>query len=585
MFLCNNLVAAAALLIGWRQAGFPGRRLARWSAAQLAVLGLFAPWLALHLGRATTWAAAEPPDFSFFAQLTATLFSVGVIHNIEAWRLPVALLCGLAALGALSLLRWRTRPRPSAAALFGLLAVSVPALTIFGLAFTPAACFAPQVQPRYLVMFLPGFLLLLALGVRRLYTRAPRLGLTAMVLVLAAQVAGLAEYYGQRRLRDEYFTLANLISAFAQPGDGVLLHTDHDWPVFLYHLRRPVPWDGVLSGEPLTPGMAEAMAIRLTAQFDRVWLVVTPDALDRDPEHAMQTALAQRLPLQQSLDFDDKRLLLFAPQPDALVAVPADGFAPEVPRQENLGPGLTLLGYDWPLREIHSGAPLHLVTYWTAAAPAGVTATLRRPDGQAAANATLAVPAGERVRVQTDLTLPPGSAGTFTLDLDAGGQRAALSAITAWSAAPPPPPRIPNPLHVSFGESIRLAGFGLDGAQAAPGDTLALDLFWTNTAPLAAEYKVFVHLVGAEFNPDTNNPLWGQVDRLPFDGSLPMTTWVPGQVLTDRYLLPIDPDAPPGAYALTVGLYDGVTGARLPAYDAAGQPLGDELTLATITVP
>jgi hypothetical protein len=78
--------------------------------------------------------------------------------------------------------------------------------------------------------------------------------------------------------------------------------------------------------------------------------------------------------------------------------------------------------------------------------------------------------------------------------------------------------------------------------------------------------------------------LWGQVDRLPLEGAVPMPAWVPGVVVEDGYLLPVDPDTPPGAYQVVVGLYDGLSGARLPVYDAAGQPLGDAITLQSVEV-
>ena len=37
---------------------------------------------------------------------------------------------------------------------------------------------------------------------------------------------------------------------------------------------------------------------------------------------------------------------------------------------------------------------------------------------------------------------------------------------------------------------------------------------------------------------------------------MPTTTWIPGQILTDRYTLALDPDTEPGTYHLEVGFYD-----------------------------
>ena len=65
---------------------------------------------------------------------------------------------------------------------------------------------------------------------------------------------------------------------------------------------------------------------------------------------------------------------------------------------------------------------------------------------------------------------------------------------------------------------------------------------------------------------------------------MPTTAWEPGIVIPDAYRVPLDPNAPPGAYRLTVGLYDPVSGERLRVYDAAGSALGDEILISPITV-
>ncbi len=93
-----------------------------------------------------------------------------------------------------------------------------------------------------------------------------------------------------------------------------------------------------------------------------------------------------------------------------------------------------------------------------------------------------------------------------------------------------------------------------------------------------------MHLVGGEFNPDLGNPLWGQVDRFPLDGAVPMPAWEPGTVIADHYLVPVDPDAPPGEYRLVVGMYDALSGARLPVYAQAGMLAGDEILINMVEV-
>ena len=118
----------------------------------------------------------------------------------------------------------------------------------------------------------------------------------------------------------------------------------------------------------------------------------------------------------------------------------------------------------------------------------------------------------------------------------------------------------------------------------AAGDSLALTLYWQTDEPLSARYKVFTHLLGETFNADTGNFIWGQVDSEPGGGETPTTTWAPGEIVADRYTIPVAAGAPPGQYTLEIGLYGLVNGERLPVSTADGQPLGDTVNLDAVLV-
>ena len=135
-----------------------------------------------------------------------------------------------------------------------------------------------------------------------------------------------------------------------------------------------------------------------------------------------------------------------------------------------------------------------------------------------------------------------------------------------------------------FGDSLRLTGIQLPTQQARAGETVPLTLFWRADAPVHTSYTVFVHLLGAQYNPAQNNLLWGQVDRLPLDGKLPTNAWTPGQPVVDPYALKVDDQAPVGPYKIELGLYDAATGNRLHVFDARGQDLGDALIIGQVGV-
>ena len=122
---------------------------------------------------------------------------------------------------------------------------------------------------------------------------------------------------------------------------------------------------------------------------------------------------------------------------------------------------------------------------------------------------------------------------------------------------------IANPLNVNFASDIRLLGYELDSETAVPGEPVYLTIYWQAQAPIPERYKVFTHLIGDVYNINSDNFLWGQQDNEPLNGRRPTTTWRTGEVILDRYAIPLDPQAPAGTYQIEIGLYDPATGVRL----------------------
>ena len=136
------------------------------------------------------------------------------------------------------------------------------------------------------------------------------------------------------------------------------------------------------------------------------------------------------------------------------------------------------------------------------------------------------------------------------------------------------PPPVATPLDATLGEDIRLLGYELAGE----GREVGLTLVWQAIAPPSEDYTVFVHLL----NPDGTCCAW-QSDAMPQGGAYPTSRWLAGEVVIDMYGIVIPDDAPPGEYALEVGLYLPETGARLPvAVDGAA--VGDAVGLRPLVV-
>jgi hypothetical protein len=116
-----------------------------------------------------------------------------------------------------------------------------------------------------------------------------------------------------------------------------------------------------------------------------------------------------------------------------------------------------------------------------------------------------------------------------------------------------------TPISAFLNDEIELVGYKLIDQSVAPEGTFGLNLYWRSLRPATSSYTVFVHAVG----PD--QVIRGQWDSVPAQGSAPTSGWLPGQVIEDHYDVPLAKDAPPWKYDIFVGMYDALTGQRLPA--------------------
>jgi hypothetical protein len=239
-----------------------------------------------------------------------------------------------------------------------------------------------------------------------------------------------------------------------------------------------------------------------------------------------------------------------------------------------------------PIREAQTGDTVRVVTYWASSDLTTVHLALQSPHGETLAEQAIPISIGAHERAQADLVVAPG---TPVSELQVVAQaRLASAAIGKIHVEPRAldagASTVANPLDVRLGPSIRLMGYDLARREVRAGDRVPLSLFWQADDSLTTSYTVFVHLLGAQYNPAQNNLLWGQVDRLPQDGKLPTTAWPRGVLVRDEYAIPIQPNAPPGRYQIEVGLYDAATGTRLRVFGANGNEAGDSVIVGNVEV-
>ncbi len=104
---------------------------------------------------------------------------------------------------------------------------------------------------------------------------------------------------------------------------------------------------------------------------------------------------------------------------------------------------------------------------------------------------------------------------------------------------------------------FRLNGYAVT-AQVSPGQPIALTLNWQSIRPVDYDYHVFVHLLDEQGNK------LAQRDGQPVQWMRPTSTWQTGDEISDHYGILLPETLALGKYTIAVGLYDPVTGQRLP---------------------
>jgi len=177
---------------------------------------------------------------------------------------------------------------------------------------------------------------------------------------------------------------------------------------------------------------------------------------------------------------------------------------------------------------------------------------------------------------------PGGAARLFAILVDPSGEQEVEVASVAVIAPGPRfelPTRPQHPHAERLGEGVRFLGYDISDLTLSPGETLALTLYWQASRPVSPPQKVFVHLVGAD------GQIHAQQDNEPLRWQRPTNGWQPGELLADPYLIRLEETAPPGGYLLVIGMYDAVSGVRLPVFDAAGKRLSeDRIVLGQVQV-
>jgi hypothetical protein len=134
---------------------------------------------------------------------------------------------------------------------------------------------------------------------------------------------------------------------------------------------------------------------------------------------------------------------------------------------------------------------------------------------------------------------------------------------------PAPAPQGPARL----GGAVELAAADIEGDSLRPGQRLGVTLYWRALTPLEADYTMTVQVI------DEGGTKAGQVDRQPCAGQCPTKGWRAGDLVGERFEVPIAADAAARRYRLIASIYDLATGQQLPAADGSTHLLLGEVQI------
>jgi hypothetical protein len=192
---------------------------------------------------------------------------------------------------------------------------------------------------------------------------------------------------------------------------------------------------------------------------------------------------------------------------------------------------------------------------------------------------------GALLRSQHDVIVPPSLAGgryELVLKLHTGsdpaGEAFSLGSVNVTS--PPRQFNLPATAVAPIGPAQLDQGVILAGYEVQPaGQSLNLNLYWQTNTPLTTRYKVFAQLLAAN-----GSTVVAQSDSVPAAGQRPSTGWLPGEVITDSHTLNFSVAPAPGVYRLIVGLYNPLTGQRLPVTQE-GKVVTDAILVTELNLP
>jgi mannosyltransferase len=563
------VLAFALLALLLSRSGRHGRWL--WPALLLVGLAML-PILPVAAAR---FQAGQQIDFVYvrpdhLLSHAVSVYSVGMKPAVVQswWRILPVLLLFFAGLGA-GLLPERRRP----ITLLLLAYLVLPLLLLMALSTVNPL----YNGPRHLILGLPPFLLLAAVGGAALWRYRRPAGLLLVTVVVVSQAAWLhTQFTAPDLIKDDVRGAARYLTEVVQPGDVVILHDSLIGFTFDYYYKGPVPWRAVPRFTEQDPEAAARELATAVEDAERVWFLVEPTPRTGFPRHYLVEWADSQWPYLERRHFPalwlGVALTAYDPRPERpLLPESATPWLVDWPD------GVRLNGFELPAAV--AGEWWRPAFYWsrTGSAAPEFTVALRLTDEQGQVWSQLDIPLWPTLPpsawpeesllrqaqpVRLPWGLPPGRYQAWLRlvrvadgqPLTASeGQTDILLLPELWLAAPVPPAEevdlpVDSPTWANFGREIALVGYRLPDGLYRPGHVLFLDLYWRARRPPTADYRVRLQLV------DKAGRIVAEEVTAMSRSDYLATRWPPGAYVMGKASLLIPATATAGAHTVELAL-------------------------------
>ncbi len=421
LLVFQNLVALVWLLrpslLVPRTLRFTFHALQIWIASQLAIVLLYLPWLPIAFRQATDPPVPPWRGFTALPNVLAESFSALALGQSLSFDMTWPILLFIAAVLIFAL--WRgnhliTSHYPLTTGFFLLGYIFIPLLVIFAFSL-----WKPLYHVRYVFIYSPGFYILWALGLARVFRlrieyRKYATSILAGGLLLGAAI-GYSDYnFWFHSPDDDLRGAVRYLAAHWRPGDAILINAGYTYVAFDYYFDQPVAWRGRLVDYPprdvslgtlqrlidqragavvlqtgsiggaaslgwgshesdfyaTTADETRAALDRVFALHPRVWMLRLYDTVV-DPDGVIRDYLATRGRIIDDQGFAGEsfaRVQGYLTTRAPLTALPDTATRREV----LLGNRITLLGFEPASANGRAAAPLDVDVYWQAQQPTNI---------------------------------------------------------------------------------------------------------------------------------------------------------------------------------------------------------------------